>query len=97
MLLAVSFLGLSNLSWAESLDPPSFDDPVFRRCVTWMLGGGRGALLENVCLDDYGIPPPSIFTCATKVRTGFLSSNDREACAILFEEQTKKVRAGYIR
>ena len=76
---------------------PSFDDPMFRRCVTWMLDGKRGALLQGLCLDEYEIPPPSLFLCARKVQTGFRSPTDREGCAIVFEEQAKKVRGGYIR
>ena len=75
----------------------SFDDPMFRRCVTWMLDGEGGALIDNICLDEYEIPPPSLFLCARKVQTGFKSPTDREACAIVYEEQVKKVRAGYIR
>lgn len=89
-------LGLIGASSAASPDP-SFDDPMFQRCLTWMMGGERGALIDNICLDDYAIPPPSLFICARKVRTGFASSTDQEGCAIIFEEQAKKVRAGFIR
>ena len=74
-----------------------FDDPLFRHCVSWMLDGQRGALIENQCLDEYDIPPPSLLLCARKVQTGFASPTDREACAIVYEEQAKKVRAGYVR
>jgi hypothetical protein len=62
-----------------------------------MLTGQRGSGIDRVCLDDYDIPPPSLFFCARKVWTGFLSADDRDACAILFEEEVKKVRAGYIK
>jgi len=89
-------LGLSSASAAESPEQ-SFDDPMFRRCVSWMLDGQRGAMIDNICLDEYEIPPPSLFLCARKVQTGFLSSTDREVCAIVFEEQVKKVRSGFIR
>jgi hypothetical protein len=75
----------------------TFDDPLFRRCITWMLEGYRGALLQNVCMDEFDLPQPSIFLCARKIRTGFSSETDREGCAIVFEEEAKKVRAGYIR
>ena len=75
----------------------SFDDPLFRRCIDWMMNGYGGALIGNLCLDDYELPPPSLFLCARKVRTGFASTADQEGCAILFDEQAKKVRAGYVK
>jgi hypothetical protein len=56
-----------------------------------------GALIDNLCLEHYSLPPPSLFQCARKVMTGFASANDQEGCAILFEEEAKKVRAGYIK
>jgi len=89
-------LGLSGTS-AAAPSEQSFDDPMFRRCLSWMLKGEGGALIDNICLDDYEIPPPSLFICARKVRTGFTSAVDREGCAIVFDEQAKKVRAGFIR
>jgi len=89
-------LGLSGASAAAPREQ-SFDDPMFRRCVTWMLDGQGGALIDNICLDEYEIPPPSLFICARKIRTGFLSATDREGCAIVFDEQAKKTRAGFIR
>jgi hypothetical protein len=78
-------------------DEQLFDNPMFRRCVSWMLSGERGALIQDLCLDQYEIPPPSLFLCARKVQTGFTSATDQEACAIVYEEETKKVRAGYVR
>jgi hypothetical protein len=95
-LSALLVLALSGTSEAEPHEQ-SFNDPMFRRCVSWMLDGQRGAMIEDICLAEYEIPPPSLFLCARKVETGFLSSTDREGCAIVFEEQAKKVRAGYIK
>jgi hypothetical protein len=92
-LLLLALPGISKAGSSEEL----FDDPMFRRCVSWMLSGERGALIQNLCLDEYGIPAPSLFLCARKVQTGFKSPTDREVCAIIYEEQAKKVRAGYIR
>jgi hypothetical protein len=89
-------LALSGTSAAEPRQH-AFDDPMFRRCLTWMLDGQRGAGLNRVCLDEYEIPGPSLFLCARKVETGFLSSTDREVCAIVFEEQVKRVKAGFLR
>jgi hypothetical protein len=82
---------------ADTSDDRLFDDPMFRRCLHWMLDGTAGALIDNICQDEYEIPPPSIFLCARKVTAGFLSPADREVCAIIFEEQVKKARAGFIR
>jgi hypothetical protein len=97
LILSMLFvLGLSGTSAAEPRQQ-SFDDPMFRRCLTWMLDGQRGASLDLICLDEYKIPPPSLFLCARKVQTGFLTSTDREVCAVIFEEQAKKVRAGFLR
>jgi hypothetical protein len=89
-------IGLPALS-AVAPREHSFDDPMFRRCVRWMLDGQQGAGLDGICLDEYEIPPPSLFLCARKVQTGFPSSADREICAIVYEEQAKKVRAGFVR
>ncbi len=96
LLLAV-VLSAPLLQNAHAAEDKLFDDPMFRRCVTWMLTGQRGALIDNICLDDYQIPSPAIFRCAQKVQTGFLSETDREVCAIIFEEQVKKTRAGFIK
>jgi hypothetical protein len=98
-ILMWSTLLIVGLTCASAATPREqlFDDPMFRRCVSWMLSGQRGALIEPMCVDEYAIPPPSLFLCARKVQTGFASSTDREACAIVYEEQAKKVRAGYIR
>jgi hypothetical protein len=76
---------------------PAFDDPLFRKCVSWMLDGNRGALIENLCIADYSIPPPSLFICARKVLAGFESVADRDGCAILFEEQARRARAGRVK
>jgi hypothetical protein len=82
---------------AAAAEPVPFDDPMFRRCVTWLLTGERGALIGNICLGEYDLPPPSLFLCARKVQTGFASATDQEACALLLEEETRKVRAGFVR
>jgi len=96
MLPVLFVIGLCGAT-AAATPERSFDDPMFRRCVTWMLDGQRGALIENICLDEYDLPPPSLFICARKVRTGFPSASDREGCAIVFDEEAKKARAGFIR
>ena len=75
----------------------AFDNPFFQRCVTWLLDGTGGAMIGNLCIDQYDMPPPSLFICARKVRTGFQSATDQEGCAVLFEEQARKVRAGYVK
>lgn len=82
---------------ARAAEEPPFDDPMFRRCVTWLMTGERGALIDNVCLDEFDLPSPSMFICARKVRTGFKSKTDQEACAIILEEEIKKVKAGYVK
>ncbi|HTV69782.1 MAG TPA: hypothetical protein VMF90_14705 [Rhizobiaceae bacterium] len=74
-----------------------FDDTLFRKCINWMLDGTGGGLIENLCIEYYALPSPSIFQCARKVMTGFQSTMDQEGCAVIFEEQARKVRAGYIK
>jgi hypothetical protein len=96
ILTPLFLLALSEMSTAGP-DEQLFDNPMFRRCVSWMLSGERGALIQDLCLDQYEIPAPSLFLCARKVQTGFTSATDQEACAIVYEEETKKVRAGYVR
>ena len=97
--LVTSILFMFALSYVTAVNAqlPSFEDAMFRRCLTWMLDGQKGALIDRICLDEYEIPAPSLFLCARKVQTGFLSSNDREVCAIVYEEQVKKVRAGFLK
>lgn len=89
------FIALASASAAPKTH--SFDDPLFRRCIDWMMDGYGGALIQPLCLEEYELPPPSLFICARKIRTGFTSTEDREGCAILFDEQARKVRAGYIK
>jgi hypothetical protein len=75
----------------------SLDEPLFRRCIDWMMSGYGGSMIDNVCLEEYEIPPPSLFICARKVRIGFTSEADREGCAIIFDEEARKARAGYVK
>jgi len=74
-----------------------FDDPLFRQCISWLLDGEQGGLIENLCIANYSLPTPSQFICARKILTGFKSATEQEGCAIIFEEQAKKVRAGYVK
>lgn len=99
LVLSFSALLVAATSMAEAADRRAalFDDPLFRSCINWMLDGSGGALIENRCIADFAIPPPSIFSCARKVMTGFQSSADQEGCALIFEEQAKKVRSGYVK
>lgn len=82
---------------AVAADDLPFDDPMFRRCLSWLLTGEKGALIGNICISEYNLPSPSVFLCARKVQTGFASKTDQEACAIVLEEETKKIRAGFIK
>ncbi len=76
----------------------SFTDPMFQRCVTWLLTGNRGnAMIEHVCSEDYSIPAPSLVLCAQKLQTGFMSKNDQDMCAIVFEMATQRIKDGFIR
>jgi hypothetical protein len=95
--LACIALLVASTGIAASAVDERFDDPVFRRCISWMLDGYRGALLQNICMDEYDLPQPSLFLCARKIRTGFASENDRDYCAVVFDEEAKKVRGGYIK
>src|SRR5262245_53068796 len=74
-----------------------FNDPMLRSCLYWLLTGTRGALIEPLCTDEYQIPPPSLFQCARKISAGFQSQTDLEACAIIFDEQGRKARSGFVR
>ena len=74
-----------------------FQDKLFQQCISWMLDGVGGAMIENQCIDYYAFPPPSLFMCARKVLTGFASANDQEVCAVIFEDQAAKARAGYVK
>lgn len=95
-ILAVGVLGASPASDAGPRDA-LFDDALFRKCINWMLDGTGGGLIQNLCVEYYALPSPSIFQCARKVMTGFQSSMDQEGCAVIFEDQAEKVRAGYIK
>jgi hypothetical protein len=99
VLLLLPALALLSASSGTRAGPAesSFDEPLFRRCINWMLDGTGGALIDNLCVEYYSLPPPSLFLCARKVMTGFKSESDQEGCAILFEEEARKVRAGYVK
>lgn len=92
--LAICCISANALAAEE--DVP-FDDPMFRRCVAWLLTGEQGALIGNICISDYNLPSPSMFLCARKIQSGFKSKTDQEACAIVLEEEAKKVRAGFVK
>ena len=92
----VLLAGVGASGRAAQAEPP-FDDPLFRKCVSWMLDGKRGALIDNLCVANYSIPPPSLFICARKVLAGFESDADRAGCAFLFEEQARRARAGWVK
>jgi len=96
MLAAVASL-VSSAAEAQTIIERLQKDPMFQRCIEWMLDGKRGAFIQEICLLDYAIPPPSIFICARKIATAYDSPFEREGCAILFEEQAKKARATYAR
>jgi hypothetical protein len=96
-LAAIIFLvGVSAESRAAA-EENAFDDVLFRRCISWMLNGEGGALIDNLCTADYSIPPPSLFICARKVLAGFDSDADRVGCALIFDEQAKRARAGRVK
>ena len=96
LLAIVLLVGVSAESRAAS-EENAFDDELFRRCISWMLNGEGGALIDNLCTADYSIPPPSLFICARKVLAGFESDADRDGCALIFEEQAKRARAGRVK
>jgi hypothetical protein len=93
---AILLLGMLGEIRTASAEPP-FDDPLFRRCISWLLDGNEGALIDNLCLDDYSLPSPSLFLCARRALDGFSSEVDREGCAVLFEEQARKTRSGFVK
>lgn len=95
--LAIAFLIGLGATGRAAADEPAFDDALFRRCISWMLNGEGGALIDNLCTADYSIPPPSLFICARKVLAGFESDADRAGCALLFEEQARRARAGRVK
>ena len=98
-MMVLSTLLLLSLSSTSVAAPRErlFDDPMFRRCVSWMLSGQRGALIEDVCLDEYEIRRRRFFFAPARSKRDSLRRSTREGCAIIYEEQIKKVRAGYIR
>ena len=97
LLLAVLVLFCLCAKPSAAITEKTFEDPLFRRCIIWMMDGYRGAFLQVPCMDEYDLPQPSLFLCARKIRQGFADATDREACALIFEEEAKAVRAGYIK
>lgn len=103
IILAASLTGLfclasgGGIAMADDDGEAMFADPMLRRCVFWLLTGTRGALIEPLCTDEYQVPPPSLFMCARKVRTGFQSQTELDVCAVIFDEEAKKARSGYVR
>jgi hypothetical protein len=96
--LLALIITLQEVSVASAMsEQVPFEDPMFRRCVNWLLTGQRGALIGDICLDEYDIPSPSVFLCIRKSHTGFNSSTDQEACGIVLEEELKKIKGGFIK
>lgn len=90
--LAVSALGVAPASAGEI-----FDEDLFRKCYRWMTEGKGGALIDNLCLDIYGIPPPTLFICARKIQEGFDSEADRKSCVFVFEDYTRRIAESRVR
>jgi hypothetical protein len=97
MVRLLPFVLVAGLVPAIAAADPPFEDETWRRCVTWMLEGTRGGLLENQCVNYFNLPPPSLFRCARKVRDGYDDANDRAVCVIILEGWVKKAREGYIK
>ena len=95
-LAACAALWPASTPGAAGRDQP-FDDPLFRRCISWMMDGYRGAMLQNVCLDEFELPPPSLFLCARKVRTGFASDAIARAAPSCSRRKPRGARAGYVK
>jgi hypothetical protein len=74
-----------------------FDDPLFRRCYNWMTQGKGGALIDNLCIDLYGLPPPTLFICARNIQDGFSSAVEQKTCELVFEEYARKSKNGHVR
>jgi len=82
---------------AGSVGDQPFEDGLFRRCIAWLLSGEGGGLIENLCIANYQLPTPSLFQCARKTLSGFGSETEREVCAVIFDEQARKVRSAPLR
>jgi len=92
--VAAALLGASaGMAAAQEI----FDESLFRRCYNWLTEGKGGALIDNLCLERYGIPPPTLFICARKIQDGFDSEGDRKGCAFVFEDYARQVKASRIR
>jgi len=96
VLIAAFAALLNGVAASAALAESFFDDPMFRRCYQWMVDGQRGSMIDNLCLDVYGIPSPSLFICARKINEGFSSEADMQSCAFVFEEYAKKAKGGYV-
>lgn len=90
---AALFAGLPGQAQAQEI----FDESLFRRCYNWLTEGKGGALIDNLCLERYGIPPPTLFICARKIQDGFDSEGDRKGCAFVFEDYARQVKESRIR
>ena len=96
-LLLLLFLPVTAQGQVQPPRYERFDDPLFRKCISWLLDGEQGGLLGNLCVDNFALPSPSQFICSRKILAGFDSVADRDGCVIIFEEQARKARAGYVR
>lgn len=96
ILAALAAIALLTISGpAQAQDHTS--DAQFTACIDGMLRGFENGIEESACRGFYDLPTAYHFYCAQRVRTGFKTDLERDACVRFFESQALAAMRAYVR
>ncbi|MBC58089.1 MAG: hypothetical protein CL814_14305 [Confluentimicrobium sp.] len=74
-------------------------DPLAQRraqCVGWMMTAYPSGLEEVACTNEFGLPSPFLFKCASAQRNGFADTTQQRACQVFFARASQAAGDGYV-
>ena len=92
-LAAIALLTISGPAPADE----RISDAQFTACIDGMLRGFESGIEERACQGFYDLPSAYHFYCAQRVRTGFKTDLERDACVRFFESQALAAMRAYVR
>lgn len=92
-LAAIALLAISGTAQAQD----GTSDAQFTACIDGMLNGFESGINERACQGFYDLPSAYHFYCAQRVRTGFKTDLERDACVRFFESQALAAMRAYVR
>ncbi len=88
-------VGIAGAGPAAAADPG--EDERFQRCLDGMLKGFASGIEQRACQGNYDLPSAYHFYCAQRVRTGFKTPLERDACVRFFETEALRAMRAYVR